>query len=212
MPTLAAHTPIGTLIDQLRALRVQVGVYVMTPGTAVYQCTKSEHDGNAAGVADLYPVDDAGEQHLGICLPCAVEVVLAEDIRRVEIKRIAGPTVVEAWPMARTSDMVIAEPDVCGPLCEMPREVFEQHYDGLGWHLYAGATVQPAPAAEPAAPAKVTVLDRDGRLVTVETVGVEVEIAELGRNVLALDLSTPAGLAAARVIRATLDAAIAQAA
>lgn len=157
MATLTAPTSISTLIDQLRALRVQVGVYVMTPGTAVHQCTKSEHDTDAPGVADLYPVDDADEQHLGICLPCAVEVVLAEDIRRVEIKRIAGPTIV---------------------------------------------------AAEPAAPARVTVLDRDGRLVTVETVGVEVEIAELGRNVLALDLSTPAGLAAARVIRATLDAAI----
>jgi hypothetical protein len=60
------------------------------------------------------------------------------------------------------------------------------------------------------APSKVSVLDRDGRGVTLEKVGVEVEVAVYGRNVLALDLATPAGIAAARVLRDALDAALAR--
>jgi hypothetical protein len=157
MATLTAQTPIGTLIDQLRALRVAVGVYVMPAGTAVYQCRRSEHEHDAPAVADLYPVDDRDDVHLGVCLPCAIEIVGEEDIRAIDVKRIESPTILDD---------------------------------------------EPVPAS------KVTVLDRDGRLVTLEKVGVEVEVAAFGRNVLALDLATPAGVAAARVLRDALDAAI----
>ena len=62
---------------------------------------------------------------------------------------------------------------------------------------------------EPVAPApRAAFIDRDGRFGTAEVVGVEFELNVGARPALRFDVSTPVGLAAARVLRAQLDAAI----
>lgn len=166
MPTLTAPPPIGTLIERLRALHVRVSVFVMPTGTVVDECRYRDHDTlePIPAVVDLYVVDEPDDEHLEVCLSCAVHIAAEREVRRVDVQRIENPTI----------QMVADELVVT--------------------------------------PARVSVVDRDGRFASVERVGVEVEIAVLGKPALAFDLSTPAGLAAARVIRAQLDAAIAQAA
>ncbi len=155
---------IGTLVEQLRALHVRVGVYVMPEGTVVDECRYQDHDtlDPIPALADIYPADEDDDQ-LTVCLSCAVHIAAETDIRAIDVKRVSNPTVI------------------------------------------------PVADEEPIA-ARVAILDRDGRFARVERVGVEFEIAVLGRTSLAFDLATPAGMAAAKVLRAAIDAAIAQAA
>lgn len=153
-------TPTGHLIEQLSALKVRVGVFVMPAGTVVAECRYRDHDTLTPipAVVDLYTDND---EHLGdLCLDCAIHIATEQGVRAVDVKRIDNPTV-----------ELVAD--------------------------------DPTPA-----PLKVSMIDRDGRFATVERVGVEVEVAVLGRPTLAFDLATPAGVAAARVFRDQLTAAL----
>lgn len=62
--------------------------------------------------------------------------------------------------------------------------------------------------AEPAHPGRVTVVDTDGRLATVETEGVDVWLKVFGQRVIDFDLSTPSGRAAVTSIRDALTRAL----
>lgn len=158
-------TAIPALVDELRRLGVKTSVYSLPMFTAVPECRYRDHDEAEPAIVDLYPVDGP---HIEVCPACAVRIALDTDIRAIDVKRIANPTVMAIED--------VFEPDT--------------------------------------RPGRVTVVDADARCITVDTADDEVLVKEAGdfAHLVRLDLTTAGGVAAAKVLRDALDAAIAQAA